>query len=132
VEARYPFLDREFVSFATRVPPALKFDGLTEKIALRAAAAGVVPPEILRRRKFPFSMPGTPALLRRQIDWIDELLSPARIRRDGYFEPVAVERLRKQYVAQDFHLSVSSDQDWLLLVITLGMWLDEFRMPQLH
>jgi asparagine synthase (glutamine-hydrolysing) len=35
VEARYPFLDREFMSFATRVPPALKFEGKTQKVVGR-------------------------------------------------------------------------------------------------
>jgi asparagine synthase (glutamine-hydrolysing) len=131
VEARYPFLDRDVMSLATRIPPALKFDGVREKAVLRKAVEGVVPEPILRRSKFPFTTPGMPDLLRLEVDWIDDLLSPERIRRDGYFAPEAIGVLRDRYRSPDFQLDVSAQEDWLLLVITFGMWLDEFEMPQL-
>jgi asparagine synthase (glutamine-hydrolysing) len=130
VEARYPFLDIDLVNFVTQIPPELKFDGRTEKAILRSATAGLLPAPIAGRRKFPFSTPGSPELLRCEIEWIEELLSEDRIRRDGYFSPKAVSRLRRRYLSSDFELNVSMEEDWMLLVLTFGIWLDEFGISR--
>jgi asparagine synthase (glutamine-hydrolysing) len=57
LEARSPFLDIEFVNLARRIPWQLKLrDGQTKWI-LKKALAGVVPPEIIQRKKKGFGMP---------------------------------------------------------------------------
>jgi asparagine synthase (glutamine-hydrolysing) len=132
VEARYPFLDIDLVSFVTQIPPEMKFDGVTGKAILRRSAKGLIANEILQRHKFPFSTPGSPELLRHKVAWIDELLCPERIRKEGYFRPEAIRSLRDRYLSPEFELNVSSEEDWLLLVITFGLWLEEFRMPDLN
>ncbi len=57
VEARVPFLDREFLDVAMGFDPAEKTirDGRMEKHALRAAFEGYLPEEILWRQKEQFS-----------------------------------------------------------------------------
>jgi asparagine synthase (glutamine-hydrolysing) len=57
VEARVPFLDREFIDVAMAFDPAEKMcrDGRIEKHALRQAFEGYLPPEILWRQKEQFS-----------------------------------------------------------------------------
>ncbi|MFF8867313.1 asparagine synthase (glutamine-hydrolyzing) [Streptomyces sp. NPDC015139] len=129
VEARYPFLDRAVMEFATRVPAHLKVHPLGEKYVVRQAAQGLVPPEIIDREKFGFRAPGSPALLRAGIEWIDDMLSPARIRRQGYFDPAAVERLRTRYTGEGFELHPHYGDDLLLTVLTFGILLDTFSLP---
>ncbi|MFE2344717.1 asparagine synthase (glutamine-hydrolyzing) [Streptomyces sp. NPDC059431] len=128
VEARYPFLDREVVEFATRVPAHLKVNPLGEKYVVRQAAQGLVPPEIIDREKFGFRAPGSPALLRANIEWINDMLSPARIRRQGYFDPGAVERLRARYMGDGFEIHPHYGDDLLLVVLTFGILLDTFSL----
>ncbi|GFH39415.1 asparagine synthase (glutamine-hydrolyzing) [Streptomyces pacificus] len=129
VEARYPFLDREVVEFATEVPARLKVHPLGEKYVVRQAAQGLVPPEIIDREKFGFRAPGSPALLRAGVEWVGDMLSPARIRRQGYFDPAAVERLRARYTGDGFEVHPHYGDDLLLTVLTFGILLDTFSLP---
>ena len=57
VEARVPFLDHEFVQFAMGIPQAVKFRGGELKHILKLAVAGVIPHEIIHRRKQGFGVP---------------------------------------------------------------------------
>jgi asparagine synthase (glutamine-hydrolysing) len=57
LEVRSPFLDRELLEFAVRLPPRLKARGMSLKRVLRAAVGDLVPQEILRRPKRGFGVP---------------------------------------------------------------------------
>ena len=57
IEARAPFLDREVMELALPAPAALKVRGLTTKVILKAAARGLVPDAVIRRRKRGLSVP---------------------------------------------------------------------------
>jgi len=128
VEARYPFLDRDVVEFARRVPTRLKVNVHGEKYVVKQAAAGLVPPEIVAREKFGFRAPGGPDLLRQDIEWVNDLLSPARIRRQGYFDADVVDRLRARYLRAGYDVHPHFDDDLLLVVLTFGILLDTFRL----
>jgi len=132
VEARYPFLDIELVDLVRRIPPALKVKGLTEKYILKRAASGLVPRSIIEREKFGFRAPGSPVLLQRKYGWVDDYLSFEHIRRQGYFAPGAVERLRMQYSQEGFRLHPHLDTDLLMIVLTFNLLCDQFNLPALH
>lgn len=129
VEARYPFLDVDLVEFAKNIPPHLKLNQFTEKYILRKVAAGLVPSQILGREKYGFHAPGSPYLLRQNIEWINDLLSPARIERQGYFNPAVVERLKRRYMQDGFQLNLPFENDLLIIVLTFGIFLDLFGLP---
>jgi asparagine synthase (glutamine-hydrolysing) len=57
IESRVPFLDHKLVEFAARLPDRLKLRGLTTKRILREAIRGLLPEEILTRRKMGFPVP---------------------------------------------------------------------------
>src|SRR5574340_125048 len=57
LEARAPFLDYTFVEFVNAIPFGLKLKGLKSKYILKRAMAGILPPDILRRRKKGFGIP---------------------------------------------------------------------------
>lgn len=98
VEGRFPFLDHRLVEWAAALPPRLKMRGLCEKYVLKRAARGLVPEGIVARSKQPYRAPectsffGTPEQPLRH-DYVEELLDPERVTRDGLFDPVAVSHL---------------------------------------
>jgi asparagine synthase (glutamine-hydrolysing) len=57
LEVRSPFLDADLVSFAWALAPQLKLRRFDRKRVLKAAAADLLPPKILRRRKRGFGVP---------------------------------------------------------------------------
>jgi asparagine synthase (glutamine-hydrolysing) len=94
VEARFPFLDHRVVGFAARIPPRLKIRVLNEKYLLKRCAAGLVPPSVAKRPKQPYRAPeGRCFFGTGRLEYADELLSPARIARDGIFNPATVQKL---------------------------------------
>jgi asparagine synthase (glutamine-hydrolysing) len=129
VEVRYPFLDREVVEFATKIPACLKVNDHGEKYVLRRMARRLVPAPIVEREKFGFRAPASPALLRRNAEWINDLLSPARIKRQGYFNAAVVEHLRTKFLAEGSDIHPHLTDDLLLIVLTFGILLDAFGLP---
>ncbi len=129
VEARYPFLDVNVVAFAAAMPPRLKLHGFVEKHALRQLAQGLVPQEIIQREKFGFRAPGSPSLIRQNLAWVNDLLSYERVKRQGYFAPEVVERLKATYGQAGFEVHPHLDDDLLLVVLTFGLLLDIFKLP---
>jgi asparagine synthase (glutamine-hydrolysing) len=131
IEVRHPFLDVNVVEFAKQIPPDLKLKNFTEKYVLKRVADGMVPTKIIEREKFGFRAPGSSYLLKRNIDWINDLLSPSHIARQGYFNTDVIESLRKRYMKEDFTLNPHLEGDLLMIVITFGIFLSIFNMPNL-
>lgn len=57
LEARMPFMDHELIDLVSSFPDQLRVRGVGTKRVLRTALAGIVPDEIIARRKVGFSMP---------------------------------------------------------------------------
>jgi asparagine synthase (glutamine-hydrolysing) len=128
VEARYPFLDVELASFAATIPPDLKLKDLQEKHVVRTIAEGLVPRQVLQREKFGFVAPPSTHILRQNNEYINDILSYDRIKRQGYFNPDKVEALKKEYSAEGFKLNIPFDNDLLITVLTFGVFLEQFQM----
>lgn len=132
VEARYPFLDLNLIEFSRQIPPDLKLNNFTEKYILRRVAEDLVPPAVLNREKYGFHAPGSPYLLQQKDPWIQDLLSYERIKRQGYFNPDTVERLKQRYGQPGFRLNLPFESDLLLIVLSFGIFLDVFQLPSLN
>ncbi|MEM7350067.1 MAG: asparagine synthase C-terminal domain-containing protein, partial [Acidobacteriota bacterium] len=129
VEGRYPFLDRDLVDFATRIPPELKLNRLVEKYVIKRVAEGLVPREIIEREKFGFRAPGTPYLLQQKVEWVEDFLSYDRIRSQGYFNADFVEQLKSRYRTPGFVLNAHLEIDYLMIVLTFSILVDLFELP---
>jgi asparagine synthase (glutamine-hydrolysing) len=57
IESRVPFLDHEFVEFSTRVPDRLKQRNGSGKYIVKQAVEGLLPQEIIHRKKMGFPTP---------------------------------------------------------------------------
>jgi len=94
VEGRFPFLDHRLVEFCSRLPPALKLRGLTEKYLLKQVAREWLPADICDRPKQPFRAPIHHSFFNSgRLEYVRELLSPGAIASAGLFNPAAVSRL---------------------------------------
>jgi asparagine synthase (glutamine-hydrolysing) len=98
VEGRFPFLDHRVVEFASRLPVPLKMKVLNEKYLLKRCAAGLIPPSVLQRHKQPYRAPEACSFLQPAArEYMEELLSPEQIRRDGIFDERAVALLQDKF-----------------------------------
>jgi asparagine synthase (glutamine-hydrolysing) len=90
-----PFLDHRLIEYASRLPPSLKINGLTEKFLLKQAMRGYVPETIAGRTKQPYRAPDSQSFFAdgTACDYVDDLLSMDRLRSAGYFDPAAVAKL---------------------------------------
>lgn len=85
IEARAPFLDHRLVEYAASMPAGMKLRGSDEKYVLKKMMTGILPGEILRRKKHPFTVP--------IVDWFEKdlkeltahLLTKERVEEQGYF-----------------------------------------------
>lgn len=131
VEARFPYLDTDVVSFVASLSPSLFLRDDGEKALLRIVAGKYVPNAIARRSKFAFVAPASPSILRDSDKTIRALLDPELIRKQGYFDPATVERLCRRQRDSPVPLTTTFEEDWLMIVLTFGMLLDVFGLPDL-
>jgi asparagine synthase (glutamine-hydrolysing) len=93
IESRVPFLDHVLVEFAARLPDRLKLRGFTTKRILREAIRGLLPDEILTRKKMGFPVPFGQWTRDRWQPVVRDVLLDRRTRERGLINAAAVERL---------------------------------------
>jgi asparagine synthase (glutamine-hydrolysing) len=131
VEGRYPFLDINLIEFVKTIAPDVKLKNLIEKYILKEMARKYLPPEINNRQKFSWVAPSSSQLLKNNVEWIQDMLSPDAIKRQGYFNAQTIERLKKIYSREDFTLNIPYESDLLIVVLTFNIFLEVFDMPNL-
>jgi asparagine synthase (glutamine-hydrolysing) len=99
LEARVPYLDKDLVELAFRVPDKLKVHKRTTKVMLKKIAARHVPANCVYRQKEGFSIPIKNWLATQFRPLLDELLDSTRLRNAGLFDPRAIEALKQQHLA---------------------------------
>jgi asparagine synthase (glutamine-hydrolysing) len=116
-----PFLNREVVELAARMPPDLKLRGLKRKYVLKRAMEKMLPAEIVWRKKAGFSAPVRSWLRGPLRPMVDELLSESAVRRRGLFKPEHVRRIVSANLSgrEDFNLQVFQ-------LLTLELWQQRF------
>lgn len=127
VEGRHPFLDAELLSFVTRIPDKYKMNGANEKYILKKAGEGIVPDEILKRRKFPFQAPGMSSMVKKANGEI-EFLSDSLLKKYDIFDVDKVNEMKKVYLADDFRLMGAYEIDYLLIVMTVTMLCERYSL----
>jgi asparagine synthase (glutamine-hydrolysing) len=116
-----PLLDNELVDLSARIPPQLKLRRFTRKYIFKRSFEGVLPHDVVWRRKAGFGAPIRSWLVGDLKPMVDDLLSPATVAARGLFDPAEVTRLvcANQAAAEDNALRI-----WALL--TLELWFRRF------
>ena len=117
LECRVPLLDRELVEIAAAIPESLKVKGGRLKHLMKDALAGVLPADILERKKRGFGTPMGAWLKRDLAPVLRRLLSAEVVRGRGLFDPVVVARL-----VADHESSRIDGTDALLAIMNLEIW----------
>jgi asparagine synthase (glutamine-hydrolysing) len=97
LETRCPLLDQELIEFAAGIPSRLKLHGLTTKYVLKRALGGLVPDDIIARKKHGFGAPVGAWFRGSLAGPVRELLLGHRARRRDYFRPEMVRRLVEEH-----------------------------------
>ena len=97
LEVRAPFMDVEVVELINSLPDDLKRRGFNGKYLLKRVMRGKLPDAIIDRPKKGFGIPLSDWLRKELRPLCEELLAPALLDRDGFFEPAFVERLKREH-----------------------------------
>ena len=120
LETRVPFLDHKLVEFATRLPDAMKLRGWTTKYVLRRAMRGVLPPQILTRKKMGFPTPIGSWFRGRFRRVLEEYILSERASERGVFNPSYVRELVDRHMAGENH----AERLWML--VNFEIWQRRF------
>jgi len=122
LETRVPLLDPQVAEIAWDTPLDVHCRDGRGKWLLRQLLARYVPLELFDRPKRGFGIPLAQWLRGELKDWARHLLEPARLRREGIFNPVVIERRWRQHQAG---LTDWSIQLWTVLMAQA--WLERWQ-----
>jgi asparagine synthase (glutamine-hydrolysing) len=121
LEVRAPFLNRELVELSARIPASLKIKGFKRKYVFKKAMEGVLPKELIWRKKAGFSAPIRSWLRGVLRPMGDDLLSAETIKKRGLFDPAEVRRII------DANLSGKEDLNLQVFqLLNLEIWMQQF------
>ena len=121
LELRAPLLDYHFIELAWRMPRALCFAEGQGKPALRKLLSSRLPEKFINLPKRGFGVPINAWLRGPLRSWADDMLSPARLHRDGIFAPRPIEARWKEHL--------SGSRDWgpqLWTILMFNAWHDRW------
>ena len=121
LEVRVPFLNRQMIEMGAVMPPRLKLRGLRRKYILKRALEGVLPKDVIWRRKAGFGAPIRSWLRGPLKPLISDLLSEDAVKRRGWFRPEEVKRILDANFSgqEDYNLHV-------FLLLGLELWHRQF------
>lgn len=131
VEARVPFCDHRLVEYVWNIPAEFKMAGGREKGILREAVAGLLPPDVLQRRKSPYPKTHHPAydqaVRRRLASILDDPAAPIHqlVDSDAVQQWTAS---RPDSGSTPWYGQLMGDPQMMAFLIQLNTWLKEYRV----
>ncbi|MGH8217864.1 MAG: asparagine synthase (glutamine-hydrolyzing) [Steroidobacteraceae bacterium] len=125
LETRVPLLDPRVAEAAWRIPLDVHLQDGRGKWVLRQLLERHVPRALFERPKMGFGVPIGRWLKGELREWAGDLIAPARLKREGYFEPALIERCWRQHQ--------QGAADWstrLWIVLMFQSWLEESSRPR--
>jgi asparagine synthase (glutamine-hydrolysing) len=121
LEVRVPFLNKEMIAFAARMPPTLKLKGLKRKYIFKRAAEKLLPRDVVWRKKAGFGAPIRSWLRGPLRPMVNDLLSEETITRRQLFRPQEVKRIIDANLSgrEDYNLQVFQ-------LLNLELWMRTF------
>lgn len=115
LECRVPFLDHKFVELAMSIPQAKKTENDISKTVLKKAVRGIIPDELIDRKKQGFGVP--------VYDWFKGRLG-TEMRTETLYFAKETGLLDEKYVANLFEKQEYASQLWYLY--NLSLWWKEY------
>ena len=122
LEVRVPILDHRVVELAWRLPLETKLRNAVGKRVLRSVLARRVPRHLWERPKAGFSVP-VGAWMRAELrPWVESLLDPVRLRREGVLHAPTVTRAWNEHIS-----GVDGWEQRLWAVVMFQAWYESWR-----
>ncbi len=121
VEIRVPFIDKEIVELAMRIPGNYKYNNGESKSILKKMAEKYLPHEIIYRPKSSFGAPIRSWISSDLRPMVDELLSRSNIQKRGFFQYQYIEKL-----INDDRSGKEDNAYRIYQLLTLELWCREF------
>jgi asparagine synthase (glutamine-hydrolysing) len=128
VRVRYPMLDAELVQLAARIPSRLKLRGFQKRYIFKKAMQGILPEEILNKKKHGFGVPLSHWFLKNQRleSLLQDVLADSQTRSRGYFRPEFLDYLASLHRKAD----TGYYGEALWYVVALELWHRRHLQPQ--
>ena len=124
LEARMPFMDHELAAWVARLPDRYRVRGSTGKWLLREAARGLLPRQILERKKIGFRVPIDQWLRGPMRAFLLDHLAGTQSRTARYYQPAELQRVL------DEHLGGRINHEKLLWsLLNFELWCRHFGVP---
>ena len=118
-EYRYPYLDRDFIDFLLRVPADQLAQPGRRRSLMRAALRGVVPEEVLERRRKAYLLAGPLKNIRQLAPKISEAITTSLLAEHGYVDKDVLKRT----LADIAHGDTTQGWGFILRFAWLETWL---------
>ena len=99
IQTHMPFLSKEVLKLAFRIPPEFKAQGSSGKVILKDAFRDVIPPELMTASKKGFMPPVADWFRGPLLGDLREALSPEKLAAMGIFDPAFVASLIDEHVS---------------------------------
>ncbi|MBN2010069.1 asparagine synthase (glutamine-hydrolyzing) [candidate division KSB1 bacterium] len=127
LEARVPFLDHRIVELAGRMPSSMKLRPWLLKRFVKRAMHGILPEEIIKRRKHGFSAPMDRWLRHDMRELLCDTLSEQALNRHGLFHSHCVQSLITNHLN-----GVMNNGVRLFMLMVFQMWHDTYILNYSH
>jgi len=123
ITTRFPYLDPPLVDWVNRLPERYKVRGIDKRYLFKRAMKGILPEEILRKKKQGFGLPIAVWLRSDKAfqESVKETIFDERARARGWWEPAFVERIMDEHVRGAWD---HADSIWRIFV--LEKWLRRY------
>ncbi len=124
LESREPLLDHRLVEFVWSLPDSLRYGSHRYKPLMRAVLTRYVPPSLIDHPKRGFSVPLGDWLKGPLREWASDLLAPAKLSHDGFFDPDRVQRLWQRHLS-----GAESNATGLWNILMVCLWSKRWLAP---
>lgn len=127
LELRVPFLDHRIVEFAATIPSKYKLNGRTTKHVLKQMLKGILPQEIVYRKKMGFPTPLKIMFQDELADYAHDVLTSTSAKIGEFFVTEGIRRILREHVTKvrDNHRII-----WQLVVLETCLQL--YASPKCH
>lgn len=121
VEVRVPFIDKQVITEAMQIPGHLKIKKGIPKNILKKASEGLLPKQIIYRKKASFGAPIRSWISNDLKPMVDEFLSEKRVTQRGFFNYPFVRKL-----IENDRKGIEDNAYQIYQLLTLELWCQEF------
>jgi asparagine synthase (glutamine-hydrolysing) len=131
LEVRVPFADYRIVEYAFNIPWSMKYCDNIEKGLLRRALKGILPEEVLYRRKSPYPKTHNPEYLKAVQKWMNQILSdknsPILNLIDSGSVKAIIDTDGKAFV-KPWYGQLMTGPQLLAYLIQVNIWLENYKV----